>query len=211
MTVTPARHRPRRSRQPPRPQPRRPRQARRRSAATVALGIALVGLVALSACTTIRGLIDTEDALVRAGYTDVDLGFDSANGFDQVHVTLRPESTEGGAEGQAERAAEVVWTVFPLRFDLLRIELLGAFEGPGTVTYTYSEMAEIFGPRPPDLDEKELGDDVVRAGLGVAIVLAVGGLLFTVAVVLTVMLGVRASRRRKAITPPPWPPVVGPV
>jgi hypothetical protein len=48
---------------------------------------------------------------------------------------------------------------------------------------------------------------VVRAGLGVAIVLVVGGLLFLTAVVLAIVFGVRASRRRASATPPPWPPV----
>ncbi len=101
----------------------------------------------------------------------------------------------------------MVWTNFPLRFDLLRIELVGtAVDGATATTYTYGEMAEIFGPRPPGLDEKELGDDVVKAGVGVLVVLAVGGLLFTAAVVLAIVFGVRASRRRKLAGPPPWPP-----
>ena len=173
------------------------------------MGVALVGLFLLVSCTTIEGLIDTEDALQQAGFSEVDVGFDSDNGFDQVRVTVRPGSTEGGADAQAEQVAEIVWTVFPLRFDLLRVRLLGSFEGPSTTTYTYGELAEILGPRPPQLDEKELGDDVVRAGVGIAIVLAVGGLLFLAAVVLAIVLGVRASRRRKAVVPPPWPPVPG--
>jgi len=171
--------------------------------------LVVLGVVLLAACTTVRGLLDTEQALEGAGYTQVDVGFDSNNGFDQVEITLLPDGTETSADEQAERAAEVVWTTFPLRFDLLRIELLGRFEGEAT-TYTYGEMAEIFGPRDPGLDDKELSDDVVRAGLGIAIVLAVGGLLFLAAVVLAIVFGVRASRRRKAVTPPPWPPVAGP-
>ena len=53
-----------------------------------------------------------------------------------------------------------------------------------------------------------MGDDVVRAGLGIAIVLALGGLLFLAAVVLAIVFGVRASRRRAAVPaarrgPPP--------
>jgi hypothetical protein len=173
--------------------------------------LALAGLLLLAGCTTVRGLIDTEDALRRAGYTDVDVGFDSANGFDQVKATVRPPSTEGGADGQAEGAAQVVWTTFPLRFDLVRVALLGEFEGSTSAfTYTYGEMAEMFGPRPPGLDDKELGDEVVKAGVGIAVVLVVGGLVFLAAVVLAIVLGVRASRRRTSVTPPPWPPVIGP-
>jgi len=173
--------------------------------AAAALG--LVGLLLLAGCTTIRGLLDTERALGEAGYTQVDVGFSSANGFDQVEITLDPEFAEGDAEEQAEHAAEVVWRVFPLRFDVLRIELLGSSEGEIS-TFTYSEMAEIFGPRPARLDEKELGDDVVRTGVGIAVVLAIGGFLFLVAVVLAIVLAIRASRRRKLVTPPPWPPQV---
>jgi hypothetical protein len=176
---------------------------RRPAAALVVLG--LLGVLVLAGCTTIRGLIDTENALGRAGFTDVDVNFSSDNGFDQVEVALRPKSTELPA-ADAEAAAQVVWTTFPLRFDLLRIERLGPGDSQVT-TYTYSEMAEIFGARPAGLDDKELGDDVVRAGVGVAIVLAVGGLLFTIAVVLAIVFGVRASRRRKSAVPPPWPPV----
>jgi hypothetical protein len=179
----------------------------RRGGRSAAFGALLSAVVLLLAsCNTIRGLVDTEEALERAGYTEVDVGFDSANGFDRVDVTLRPPSTEGGAETQAEQAARIMWTTFPLRFDLLRIDLLGSFEGPSTTTYTYGEMVEIFGPRPAELDDKELGDDVVRTGVVIAVVLAVGGLLFLGALTLAVVLVVRAGRRRKAVTPPPWPP-----
>jgi hypothetical protein len=176
---------------------------------TIGLGLVVGGLLLLAACTTIRGLIDTEEALQQAGFTDVEVDFSSDNGFDQVEIAVRPESTELVPEAETEEAARVVWTNFPLRFDLLRIELVGAtFDGetPAATTYTYSEMAEIFGARPPGLDEKELSDDVVKAGVGVLVVLAVGGLLFTTAVVLAIIFGVRASRRRKSAVPPPWPP-----
>ncbi|MEA2972264.1 MAG: hypothetical protein QOG82_722 [Actinomycetota bacterium] len=174
----------------------------------LAVGLAVVTLLLLASCTTIRGLIDTEEALGRAGFTDIDVSFSSDEGFDQVEVVVRPPSVEN-PDASAEEAARVVWTNFPLRFDLLRVELLGTTSDSGTAftTYTSSEMAEIFGPRDPGLDEKELGDDVVRAGLGVAVVLAVGGLLFTAAIVLAIVFGVRASRRRASATPLPWPPV----
>ena len=160
----------------------------------------------MAGCTTIRGLIDTEDALKEAGFSDVDVSFSSDEGFDQVEIKVRPASVEAPFETSADEAARVVWTNFPLRFDLLRVERVGALEGE-SVSYTYGEMAESFGPRDPKLDEKELGDDVVRAGLGVAIVLVVGGLLFLTAVVLAIVFGVRASRRRASAIPPPWPPV----
>jgi hypothetical protein len=187
-------------------------RARRWAPAVVVIGLVLL----LVGCTTVRGLIDTENALRRAGYTDVDLGFDSANGFDQITLTVRPELTgdlpsgsdadiEADADAEAERAARVVWTSFGLRFDLLRVKLLGPHDGYSN-TYTYSEMREIFGARPAGMDDKELGDDVVRTGVGIAIVLVVGGLLFTGAVVVAIVFGVRSSRRRKSVTPPPWPP-----
>lgn len=173
------------------------------------LALALLALLVLAACTTVRGIIDTERALEDAGFTDVDTGFESAEGFDQIEIAVRPVSTEGDAESEADQAASVVWTTFPLRFDFLQVELLGPFE-QYTTTYTYGELAEIFGPRPANLDDKELSDDVVRAGLGIAIVLAVGGIVFLAGVVLAIVMGVRTSRRRQSVTPPPWPPVVGP-
>jgi hypothetical protein len=185
---------------------RRP-PARRRPAVAVGLGLVVVAILLLTGCTTVRGLLDTEQALDRAGYTDIDVGFSTEEGFDQVEITLRPEIVGEDPAEEAERAADVVWDVFPLQFDLLRIEFLGPAEDEAH-TFTYSEMREIFGPRDPELDEKELGDDVVRTGVGIAIVLAVGGLLFLIAVVLAIVMGVRSSRRRQSRTPPPWPPVV---
>ncbi len=180
---------------------------RRRGRWTV--GLVVAGLLLLAGCTTIRGLIDTEEALQQAGFTEVEVDFTSADGFDQVEIALRPPSVETAPGVSAEEAARVVWTEFPLRFDIVRVELLGPADAFVT-TYTYSEMQEIFGPRSPELDEKELGDDVVRAGVGIAIVLVVGGLLFLAAIVLAIVFGVRASRRRAARTPPPWPPVPRP-
>lgn len=191
------------------PPPRAPALAHpapRRS--RLALALVVAGLVVLAACSTIRGVLDTTQALEREGFTEVDMSFDSAEGFDRVDVILRPASSSGDAEGQAEEAARVVWTTFPLRFDLLQVELLGSFEGSSTSTYTYGEMVELFGPRDPGFDDKELSDDVVRAGLGIAIVLAVGGIIFLAAVVLAIVMGVRTSRRRGSATPPPWPPVI---
>jgi len=174
----------------------------------VALAVGLlVVVVGLAGCTTIRGVVDTQRALERAGFDDVNIDFSSDEGFDRLEVSVRPRGAEAAdADAALETAAQVTWTNFPLRFDLLRVELLGANEGQ-SATYTYGEMAEIFGARAPELDEKELGDDVVRAGVGVLIVLAVGGLIFTSGVVLAIIFGVRASRRRASATPPPWPPV----
>ena len=161
------------------------------------LALVVLALVAAGRpCTTIRGLIDTEEALERAGFTDIDVGFSSNEGFDQIEIAVRPPSVEQRRRPAPTEAARVVWTDVP---PALRPAPGRAGRRPSTgtaTTYTYSEMAEIFGPRDPDLDEKELGDDVVRAGLGIAIVLAVGGLLFLAAVVLAIVFGVRASRRR---------------
>ena len=179
------------------------RDRRRRS--VVALAV-VAAVLLLAGCTTISGLIDTENALERAGYTDVDVGASSDNGFDRIEVVVRPTSTETSDADEAEGAAEVVWTTFPLRFDLVRVELLRPDEY--TTTFTYSEMREIFGARSPDLDDKELGDEFVKAGLGIAIVLVVGGVFAIGAVVLAIVFGVRASRKRKSVTPPPWPPVI---
>jgi predicted small secreted protein len=182
-----------------------PTRGRTRHAALV--GFALVAVLLLAACSTVRGIIDTQSALERAGFTDVEIGFSSDEGFDRVEVTVRPEAGEVGVDDPAEDAARVVWSTFPLRFDQLRVDLLGPRSG--TTTYTSGEMAAIFGPRRPGLDDKALGDDLVRTGVGIAVVLVVGGILFLAAVVIAVVMGVRTSRRRQSRTPPPWPPVVG--
>lgn len=182
----------------------RPRTRRSvRGLAVVAAAVA--ALAVLAGCSTIRGLIRTEEALARAGFSDADVTTSSDSGFDQVEITVRPPASGTAPDASAETAARVVWTTFPLRFDLLRVSLSGSADG-FVATYTYGEMAEIFGPRDPDLDEKDVGGELVRAGLGVMIVLAVGGMLFLAAVVLAIVYGVRTSRRRAAAAPPPWPP-----
>lgn len=174
----------------------------RRSAALAVL----LGLVALASCTTVRGVIETRDALSAAGFEEVDVGFDSREGLDRLDVTVRPllEPTSLGEE--AERAAQVVWTTFPLRVDIFRVEVLGPGEAR-TATYTAGEMADLFGPRPADLGDEELGDDVVRTGVAVGAVLLVAGVVVVAGLTVATVLAVRSSRRRKAMPPPPWPPV----
>ena len=131
-------------------------------------------------CTTIRGLIDTEDALERAGFTEVDVGFSSDNGFDQVEVTVRPPSVEGDADAPGRAGGpRSCGRTSPCASTSSGSSCSAPLRRAATPPTPTARWPRSSAPGRPDLDEKELGDDVVRAGLGVAIVLVVGGLLFT--------------------------------
>ena len=172
----------------------------------VALVVALGTL--LISCSSIGGLIDTEQALGDAGFADVGVDFSSSDNFDELDITVDPVSLEGDGDSLAELAAGVVWTNFPLQFDDLRIVLTGDFEGYETF-YTYDELYELFGPRPAGFDERSIGDDFARSGLIAAIFIGVGMLVFVAVAVVVVILVVRARKRRGPTQPPPWPPRSG--
>ena len=147
----------------------------------VALVVALGTL--LISCSSIGGLIDTEEALGDAGFSDTSVDFSTSDGFDELDVAVDPGFLEGDGDSLAELAAGVVWTNFPLQFDDLRIVLTGDFEGYETF-YTYDELYELFGPRPAGFDERSIGDDFARSGLIVAVVVGVGLLVFVAVAVL---------------------------
>jgi hypothetical protein len=173
----------------------------RRLAATVALV-----LVAVTApgCGAVRGLLDTERALKRAGFERVNINVDSNGPVDVVQVQARQSRAH---ENPNDAVAEVVWTEFPFRFDRLNVFVTSA----APRSYSRADLEARFGARPPGLDDKSLEDSLRRTGIAVLIVLAVAFVGFLVIVVVTIVLVVRAQRKRRAqIQTGPWIPPPGP-
>jgi len=170
--------------------------AQRRPRAAIGLGAAVAVSVALGGCSPLGDTARTVRALERAGYTHVEVApFGGSHGHLQVKAT--PSSSEGGPEGQANQAAGIVWTVFPMRFDHLTVAV-GTPQGRVAQVYAYADMGQTFGPRDPSLDKRAMSDEVdavaikATAFLVAAWILVAGG--STVAAVRVVRR--RRSRRR---------------
>ena len=145
-------------------------------------GLLALALLALAGCGRAEGLADTRRALEGAGYAEVDVNVRSGGGIDVVRVDA------AGAE--PDRAAQVVWTTLPVRFDQLVVSL-----GREASNYGYEGLAERFGPRDPDLDRKQLSDQVVRDGLDLMLLLTLGAVLSVGGVVVLGLLLLRTARR----------------
>lgn len=178
----------------------------RRRCRGVALVVALgTAAAALGGCRTFDAIGDTRTALERAGYRDVDVGFSDIEGVEQLEVEVTTSSFEGGPDGQANQAAGIVWTTFPLRFDRLRVEATTP-ETSAVTVMGYQDLESRFGPRAPGFDRHKVGDDI-----GLAAAVAAGGaivafVVFVAVSVLALVLGVRAHRKRSQSRSLPWPP-----
>ena len=155
-------------------------------------------LVALGAgCSAVNELLQLAARIERAGYANVEtfhsFGTGSSN---EVTVDASVGRGEPAPAGNQE-IAEIVWTTYPRRFELLSITLDGDRE-----LFERGELTALFGARDPSLDEREFSDDLT-AGIRTAGI--VFGLLVVVAVVVIVLL-VRRSRRRRAQRWPGMPP-----
>ena len=146
--------------------------------------VLLVALVALVACGRAEGLTDTRRALEGAGFTEVDVTVRSGGGIDVARVDA--------SGGDPDRAAEVVWTNLPVRFDQLVVAL-----GPAAASYGYEDLVRRLGARDPDLDRKQVSDQVVRDGLDLMLWLTFAALLSVGGVVALGLLVLRAARRTR--------------
>ena len=140
--------------------------------------------VTLAACGRAQGVSDTTEALERAGYRDVDVSLRTGGGFGVARVDAAP----GGPP--PEQAAEVAWRTVPVRFDQLVVAL-----GPQVQSFGSEELAGRFGPRDPSLDRKQIDEDVVRDGLELMLLLAVGAVLSVGLVVALAVGALRGARR----------------
>ena len=147
------------------------------------LVVALVALVAVG-CGRAEGLTDTRRALEGAGFTEVDVTVRSGGGIDVARVDA--------SGGDPDRAAEVVWTTLPVRFDQLVVAL-----GTSATSYGYEDLVRRLGARDPDLDRKQVSDQVVRDGLDLMLWLTFAALLSVGGVVALGLLVLRAARRTR--------------
>ena len=154
----------------------------------VACGLLLTG------CRGVRGVPATRAALEGAGYRDVAISFRSGGGIDLVRVDGTADTVE------LQGGAAVVWATLPFRFDRLRL-VIGASDHAGDATFSYEQMADLFGPRPPGLDRRQVGDEVVVSGLKLVVVLAVAAVLSVGLVLGLTLFALRNVRRRRRSAP----------
>jgi hypothetical protein len=156
-------------------------------------------LVTLAGCKAVRGLVDTENALERAGFEKIDISID-----DSALEIVRVEAEQARShDNPNDAAAEVVWKEFPFRFDRLDVRVTP--EAPSS--YGREELAGLFGERPGGLDDKSLGESLRDTGIVVLIVVGVAFLGFMALVILTIVLVIRSRRKRRAQMPPTqWGP-----
>ena len=144
-------------------------------------------LVVLAACGGAEGVADTRRALEGAGFAAVDVTVRSGGGIDVVRV-------DAGTGSEPARAAQVLWTTLPVRFDQLVVSLAPTGRSDG---YSYASLVEQFGARDPRLDRKQITDQVVRDGLDLMLLLTFAALLCIAGVVALGLLAVRAARGRQ--------------
>ena len=175
-----------------------------RRAPTLALAAVLGLVVATAGCGAVRGLLDTERALRRAGFERVHITVDNRGPEDTVQVTARQARVHEDPDGIV---AGIVWREFPFRFD--RVNVFVTSVSPRS--YTREELEGRFGPRAARLDRRSLEDSIRRTGLVVLVVIAVAFFGFLAIVAVTIVLVVRAQRKRRgALQTGPWVPPPGP-
>ena len=171
---------------------------RRRSTFPVlTLVLATTMLLLASGCGTVRAFVDLDKELKDQGFRHVSVNVDSSSGGDTLRIDADPPPGES-VQAAAREAARVVWTMFPRRFESLLLHIGGV-----SVRFDRTQLTQMFGPRPAGLDDKALGDDIRRLGVGFLIALA-AGLVLCVGLIVVVVLLVRRSSKRKRAQQPPW-------
>lgn len=172
-----------------------PLVASRRRRWAVAVALAALATLLLSACT-VTGLVGIQTTLTNAGYTGVHVAprNDGHNGV----VVVTVHTTGAPHDSDVTEVARVVWSHLQNRFDSLDITVEGA--GP-TVhgNISFAELQSRFGPRNPAWNRTSLMSGVKGFGLSIIVGLLVLALIVTGIVVL-----VHQVRRRRR------PPPVGP-
>lgn len=155
------------------------------------LALACAGLVVVGGCGAVTELIRLQQRIEDAGYR-VESVFHEDFGRSANEVQIEARSGSRGQEPPAgqEDIAEIVWTTYPRRFDVVRVEL----DNDITV-FSRAELQERFGVRDASLDARDFGDDIeggVRAVAWYGLVVLVAG---AIAIVTTL---VRLHGRRTA-------------
>ena len=157
---------------------------RRQRLAVVAAVV--LAVLALGGCGIVQAQTKTQNALHRAGFSDVSVSLHVQNDNTTVEVTGVGDGR--GPEGQ--RAASVVWRSFPYRLDGVVID---------GILYSKQVLFDRFGGRPEAYERRSLGNEFERIG---KTVLGVGGvvlLVISAVLVLLIFLFVRRGRRINAV------------
>jgi hypothetical protein len=135
----------------------------------VTCGLTVAGLGAFDpprrefeAPSELPALSNTAAVLQSSGFTDVSVTYPrSSPDTILVRYAGGPSLDQPDA---AERVAGVAWTHEGVRFETLTIQANGA-----SVTYSYQELADRFGPRPSQLDALTIADVRTFGSIGVGI------------------------------------------
>ena len=112
----------------------------------------------------------------------------------------RGDRPPGDTPEEAQRkAAEIAWTTFPRRFELLRLDIGGR---PSSRTARSSSRSSGHATR--GLDDKALEDDIRNLGIGVLIALAVGFVLCVGLIILIIVLVRRSGKKKRAQQQQQW-------
>ena len=153
---------------------------------------ALLAIIALTGCSSIHTLIDTDRALRDAGYQSVNVSPKVNDNSVDVQVTVAAVPSSANAQD----VARIVWGTFRERFDQLRVTVHGqgqAFHQD----YTFAQMEQSFGARNPAWNHTSVKSGAKELG----VLVIVGILVLAGLVVGTVLLIQRRNRRRR----PPFP------
>jgi hypothetical protein len=177
------------------------------------LALAIVVLVLVGGCATLRAQMSTRAALSRDGFSGVNVSFQASTNPSSPDVVVRYTHGPTGQEAaDAKSAAAVVWNTLPYRFRLLAIvRNSGGCLGPvcgGTSSSevaTYAQLRAQLGTRPARLDRTSVQAVLQHDGIIVLVALALVGLVGLAGIILVVTLVLRARRRGRQ-SPPPLPP-----
>jgi hypothetical protein len=173
----------------------------RRAAVLVAALVGLVSMVGLAGCGIIRANRDTALALDRAGFHSASVNATDVNGNETVSVDAEMSGTASRSDD--DRAANVVWTTFRYRVDVLNVDLVGSDGADIAVSYNRDDLTGLFGPRNAAYDKHTLTSAVTSAGRTALLLVGAGGVLFLIFIVVVIVLVVRSSQRRRAVAPQP--------
>lgn len=163
------------------------------------LAAALAAVLVLGGCAAIDAAIDTEEALIDAGFADAGVFWTSHNGVETLEVYWFADAeTSDALTDESLAAAGIVWRVARVHFDQVRTDPDVTFangEFAAQRVFSRETLEREFGPRPPGLD-RSMGS-LLNIGHWVRWALA-GFVAFLVASALVVWLVLRSSRRRRA-------------
>jgi hypothetical protein len=156
------------------------------------LAVAAAAVFLLAGCELATGTVRTATELQDAGISNPDVQYNDGE------ATLEYDPSTGPLERlrEQDRAAEIIWRNLPFRLDSITVAARDQSGLLGERNYSRPVLEARFGPRPAGLDRSP--GDIARRVLLWA---SVAGFVVLAAVVLIIVLVVRAVRRRPAPQP----------